>query len=106
MVFVNAQQFSDFTLQITLHHSLTISDYAPVWLTLNFGMSTDDLPIHTIRLMQINAAYFQHTILKNMIQDAIAPPQAHAYHGMSYAWETLVCHIQHVIQDLWQKLHD
>ena len=94
----NAQQFSDFTLQITLDHSLTISDHALVWLTLNFGMPTNDLHVHTIHLKHIDAAYFQHTIFQNMIQNIIAPLQAHAYHDMSYAWEIFVCCIQHVIQ--------
>ena len=64
----NAQQFLYFTLQITVYHSLTISDHALVCLTLNFGMPIDDLPLHIIRLMHINAAYFQHTIFKNMIR--------------------------------------
>ena len=53
-----ARLFSDFTLQITLDHSLTISNHAPVWLTLNLGIPTDDLPVHTIHLKHTNAAYF------------------------------------------------
>ena len=88
-----------FTLKFTLDHSLTFLDHAPLWMTLNFGMPRDDLRAQTIRLKHINAAYFQHTLFKNMIHHAIAPLQAHASHDMSYAWEGFVCHIHHVIQD-------
>ena len=34
----NAQQFADFTIKLTLDHSLPLSDHAPLWMALNFGM--------------------------------------------------------------------
>ena len=61
-----------------MDHSLSLSDHAVVWLTMDFDMPKQDLPAHTIRLKHINAAYFKHASFRHMIQDAIAPLQTHA----------------------------
>ena len=51
---LNTQQFTDFTLQSTLDHSVILSDHALVWLTMNVGIHVDDLHAHTIRLKHVN----------------------------------------------------
>ena len=61
-------------------------------------MPKQDLPAHTIQLKHINAAYVKHATFQHMIQDAIAPLQAHAQYDLYYAWDTLVHCMQHVIK--------
>lgn len=35
---LNACQFDEFTCHLSVDHSLRLSDHAPLWLTLTFGM--------------------------------------------------------------------
>ena len=52
---------------------------------MDFGKPKQDLPAHIIQLKHINVAYFKHPTFQHMIQDAIAPLQAHAQNDLPYA---------------------
>ena len=52
-----ALKFDGISPQILIDHSLGLSDHAPLWMNLQFGMHVDELPLHTCRLTHVNQAY-------------------------------------------------
>lgn len=96
---MNACQFDGFICHLTVDHSLRLSDHAPLWLTLRFGMPCDDLNPRSSRLLHVKSAYLLHQHFQHMIRAAIHPLFSHAQEDINFAWESFVCRIQAAIKD-------